>query len=868
MRASCRFLIGLLVSLPGLAVSAMPAGQGVDSATQARVVSDYGRLPMSFEANQGQVDAEVRYLARGPGYSLYLTPAEVVLSLRAGAPSDAGAVSTSVVRMRLAGAAPRPVLSGVDRLPGTSNYFIGNDPARWQSAIPNYAKVKYADIYPGIDLVYYGTQQQLEYDFIVAPGADPKRIVLDFDGTTTIALDANGNLVLATNAGAVVQHKPVFYQEIDGLRRAIEGRYRLISERQVQLEIASYDTAHPLVIDPILIYSTYLGGPEFDEALSIAVDHAGGAYLAGYTFGSFPTTVGGRVGVGDYDAFVVKLNPTGTALVYSTCLGGDRWAIARALAIDANRNVYVTGNTASSNFPTTAGAYQTVRGGDVDAFVTKLDATGTVLVYSTLLGGTGAGSSGSPGGVFSDGYTIAVDDDNHAYVAGFTTGKFPTTVGTFQTAFGGGGSDAFLLKLNSAGSGLVYSTYLGGTTSDGAASLALDKDGNVYVTGSTEGDFPTTPGAFQETYGGGAADAFAARVNDSGTGLLFSTYLGGESGDGGKALAVDGTGNIYITGLTAGGFPITPGAFQMTFGGSSDVFAAKLDRTGTSLVYSTYLGGPGWESGGSLVVDESGSAYIAGAAQRGFPITPGAYQTDGGFDDVFLSKLSANGAVLIYSTYMGKFGLANGIALDHKGNVYLTGKATGSFPTTPDAYMPVSSGITDAFVAKFAFFDSAVEYHHSAFDHYFVTSLPNEIAALDTGTFSGWSRTGRSFLTYLLDTPGTANVCRFWSAQTFAPKSSHFYTPYADECAKVKQDPVWQFEGHAFALRLPEVGLGYVTCPSDTRPLYRAYNRGMSGAPNHRYTTDPAVLGEMVAQGWQVEGDLWTRIFACVPAQE
>jgi len=670
MRTTYCFLFGFFVSLPGLAVSAEPAGQVVDAGTQARVVSHYDRLPMSFEANQGQVDPEVRFIARGPGYSLYLTPAEVVLSLRAVAPSDAETLSTTVVRMRLADAAPTPVLSGIDRLPGTSNYFIGNDPARWQSAIPNYAKVKYTDIYPGIDLVYYGKQQQLEFDFIVAPGADPRRIVLEFEGTTTMALDADGNLVLATNAGTVVQRKPLIYQDIDGIRHTIDCHYRVDGKQQVRVEIAHYDATRPLVIDPVLVYSTYLGGG---------------------------------------------------------------FAQGKGIATDRDGNVYVTGQTISSPFPTTPGAY--------------------------------------------------------------------------QVAFGGGG-DAFVTKLNSTVAAVIYSTYLGGTGGDFGEAIAVDAGGNAYVTGSTHGGFPTTPGAYQVTYGGGFDDAFVTKLNSTGDALVYSTYLGGVNSDSGFSIAINGSGRAFVTGRTYGGFPTTPEAYQRTFGGQFDAFVAEVHTSGSALLYSTYLGGTDEEQGYAIALDRNGYAYVTGFTRGDFPTTPGAYQTTS------------------------------------------------------------SGALSDAFVVKLAFLDAAVEYHHSAFDHYFVTSLPNEIAALDSGTFSGWNRTGLSFPTYVLDTPGTANVCRFWSAQTFAPKSSHFYTPYADECATVKQDPAWRLEGHAFALRLPEAGLGYVSCPSDTRPLYRAYNRGMSGAPNHRYTTDLAVLEEMVARGWQVEGDLWTRIFACVPAQE
>jgi hypothetical protein len=426
---------------------------------------------MSFEANQGQVDPEVRFIARGPGYSLYLTPAEVVLSLRAVAPSDAETLSTTVVRMRLADAAPTPVLSGIDRLPGTSNYFIGNDPARWQSAIPNYAKVKYTDIYPGIDLVYYGKQQQLEFDFIVAPGADPRRIVLEFEGTTTMALDADGNLVLATNAGTVVQRKPLIYQDIDGIRHTIDCHYRVDGKQQVRVEIAHYDATRPLVIDPVLVYSTYLGGG---------------------------------------------------------------FAQGKGIATDRDGNVYVTGQTISSPFPTTPGAYQVAFGGGGDAFVTKLNSTVAAVIYSTYLGGTG--------GDFGE--AIAVDAGGNAYVTGSTHGGFPTTPGAYQVTYSGGGADGFVTKLNATGTAFVYSTYLGGTGGDGAFGIGVDVSGNAYVTGVTTGGFPTTADAFQVTYAGGPNSAFVAKLNASGTSVLYATYLGGATQGAGMGIAVDPNGNL------------------------------------------------------------------------------------------------------------------------------------------------------------------------------------------------------------------------------------------------------------------------------------------------------------------------------------
>jgi hypothetical protein len=433
MHASFRLLIGwaILVSLPGVALDALSATARPDMATGARAVADYGKLPMAFEPNQGQADRTVRFLARGPGYGLYLTPTEAVLNLHGGTATSPTAPAPSI-RLRLAGANPRPEVSGVDLLPGTSNYFLGNDPKRWHSAIPNYAKVRYAAVYPGIDLVYYGRRRQLEYDFVVAPGADPGRIVLDFRGIEKLSLDREGNLVLATAAGDVVWHKPVVYQEVDGLRQPLDGRYRLRGRHRVSFEVAHYDVTRPLVIDPTLIYSTHLGGAARDVGNSIAVDGEGNAYVTGST--------GSNYAAAGQDIFVAKLNPVGNSLVYSTYLGGSTYDEGRGIAVDAAGNAYVTGMT-QGGLSTTPGAYQATHGGGSDAFVTKLDATGTALIYSTYLGGSGD----------DVGTGISVDGSGHAFVTGYTMSGFPTSPGAFQTTYGGGSTDAFVSSLNATG---------------------------------------------------------------------------------------------------------------------------------------------------------------------------------------------------------------------------------------------------------------------------------------------------------------------------------------------------------------------------------------------------------------------------------
>src|SRR5882762_8523809 len=528
----------LLVPLTLLAGFTLPAA----AATDARVSESYGKLPLRFEANRGQTHKDVRFLSRGPGYNLYLTANEAVLVLskpNADAKRDARGAKAQekslALHMSLVGAARKPLVSGLEEQGGKTNYFIGGDRSKWRSNVPTYTKVRYQNVYPGIDLVYYGNQRQLEYDFVVAPGADPRKIVLGFKGADKLELDAQGNLVLHAAGGDIRQHKPIIYQNIEGSRREIAGGYVRKGANRVGFQVAAYDRGQPLVIDPVLSYSTYLGGSGFngsglDLGVGIAVDADGNAYVVGWTNSSnFPTTAGAfqtTFGGGtNFDTFVTKLNPTGSALVYSTYLGGSGSDAGRKIAVDAAGNAYVVGQTSSSNFPTTTGAFQTSFGGGYsDAFLTKLNSTGSALVYSTYLGGTGE----------DDGSGISVDADGNAYVAGFTaSADFPATAGAFQTTFGGGYGDAFVAKLDPTGSALIYSTYLGGTDSDAAGNpgLAVDASGNAYVTGETAStDFPTTAGAFQTTLSG-YQNAFVTKLDPSGSALVYSTYLGGSITD-------------------------------------------------------------------------------------------------------------------------------------------------------------------------------------------------------------------------------------------------------------------------------------------------------------------------------------------------
>jgi len=700
---------------------------------RARLLGDYGRLPLHFEENRGQTDGQVRFLSRGAGYALFLTRDEAVLQLRNANPANPqGEVrnphsaipnpQSAVVRLKLLGANQAATAAGQEELPGKANYFIGSDPSRWRTNIPTYAKVHYRNVYAGVDLVYYGNQRQLEHDFVVAPGADPKQIRLAVEGAERLELEAQGDAVLRVGDGEVRLRAPLAYQEINGRRQPVTARYALQARNprpvpmqsgsairnpkseELSFELGAYDPALPLVIDPVLVYSTYLGGSDGEFASAIAVDSSGCAYITGYTYSTdFPTNPpNARQGPGNTpgynDVFISKLNAAGSALVYSTYLGGSDGDWGKAIAVDSSGNAYITGGTLSTDFPTNppnARQGPSNTPGYYDAFVAKLNAAGSALVYSTYLGG----------GYSDEGRGIAVDGSGNAYVAGWTSSdNFLTTTGAFQPA-PGGGEDAFVAKLNPAGSGLVYSTYLGGNYWEYANGIAVDSSGNAYVAGSTYSDnFPTTPGALQPGKAGDN-DAFVAKLNPSGS-LLYSTYLGGESEDEAYGIAVDGSGNAYVTGYTDSIYFPTYIPLQDHLGGdyAYNAFVTKLSPAGSALVYSTYLGGSNDDEAYGIAVDSSGNAYIAGwAYSTDFPLANPLQATRGGdCCDAFVTALDATGTALLYSTYLGGSGGegANGIAVDSSGNAYVAGSTDSSDFPRAGLLQPVFGGYEDAFVLK------------------------------------------------------------------------------------------------------------------------------------------------------------------------
>ncbi|HEV2706997.1 MAG TPA: SBBP repeat-containing protein, partial [Pyrinomonadaceae bacterium] len=657
----------------------------------------YGRVELSFEANRGQTDASVDFLARGTGYTLFLTSQEAVFAM---SPRDAAEKArpdspAKALRMKLVGANAGAGGEGVNELGGKVNYFMGNDPAAWRVNLPTYGRVRYSEVYPGIDVLYYGNQRQLEYDFVVAPGSDARSVSLEFEGADKVEIDTSGDLLLTMGEEVIRQLKPVIYQEVEGARRTVEGGYVIDAEGRVSFALGEYDAGHTLVIDPVIVYSTYLGGLNPEIARAIAVDASGHAYVTGFTRSDkFPTLNPVQSTLnGTQDVFVTKLNAEGTALVYSTYLGGSSSEEARGIAVDAEGNAYLTGLTGSTNFPL-ANAIQAAPN---DAFVTKLNETGSALVYSTYIGGTSS----------EFGEAIAVDSFGNAYVAGSTfSSNFPT-VNPIQASFGGF-TDAFALKIKADGTAFVYATYLGGSGADIAKGIAVDASGNAYLTGDTSSDKFPTANALQAKNAGGDADSFVTKIDADGAVLVYSTFLGGSGAEDGEAIAVDAAGNAYVTGVTESiDFP-TANAVQPANGGTTvlqDAYVTKLDATGSFLVYSTYLGGGGGEIGFGIKVDSSGSAYVVGAtgSTNTFPVINALKCARSGGDDAFVTKFNQKGSGFIYSTYFGGNGddSGQGIGLDSSGNAYIAG-------ITNSTDLPVVNAFQDTFGGGFPFGDAFV----------------------------------------------------------------------------------------------------------------------------------------------------------------
>ena len=672
--------------------------------SKRQLLNEYGKLPLAFEPNRGQSDPAVKYIARGSGYTLFLTSNEAVLSMTK--PARRGArPSSAVVRMQVAGARIPSKITALEQEPGISNYFIGSDPAKWRTNVPQYGRVNYEQVYPGVDLAFHGAQRQMEFDFVVQPQADAKQIELKFSGARHLRADQNGDLVLPTTLGDVRLHKPIAYQENGGKRERVEAHFALTGTNGVKFAIGAYDRNRELVIDPTVSYATYIGGGGEDQATSVAVDGSGNAYITGEAGDTtFPHSAG-TFGGGLHDAYVFKLNAAGTTQVYSTLFGGSGDDSGNGIAIDASGNAYVTGGTGSSNFPVTGGVLQSTLGGTADAFVAKFDTSGA-LSYATYLGGS-AGDFG---------LGIAIDSSFNTYVTGEVDSSDFPTLNAFQSALGGQ-ADAFVAELNPTATALVYSSYLGGTGIDNATGIAVT-GGKIYVTGNTIPSgataFPVTSGAFQTT-AGGATDAFVAKLDPAQTGnasLVYSTLLGGSGDENANAITVDGSGITYVTGSTTStNFPLSSPA-QGTLSGIQDAFLTKLNAAGTALNFSTYLGGTGTDIGVGVALDGGNNIYVTGqTSSSDFPtVSPTQATFGGGSNDAFISEYVSS--TLVFSTYLGgsgqedvtSTGLSGAVVVDGSNNIYVVGDTSSSdFPASVGAFQTsFGGGMADAFIAKFA----------------------------------------------------------------------------------------------------------------------------------------------------------------------
>jgi hypothetical protein len=731
------------------------------AAPATRVDRDFGKLPLSFEPNQGQTGDKVQFLSRGQGYALFLTPGEAVLELQKSNRKTIDAASAfptpSVLRMTLLGANAKAAVSGEQRLPGTSNYFIGNDSSTWHTSVPTYKRVAYTAVYPGVDLVYYGNQRQLEYDFVVAPGADAAKIALQFTGATPV-IDNAGDLVLAVQGEEARFHKPMIYQ-LDGDRKvSVAGSYQ-IAEGKVGFALGAYDHSKPLVIDPVLSYMTYLGGASEDDMKGMAVDAQGNVIVVGTTFSTdFPLKSAYDSTAISYNAnyphtmFVSKLNPTGTALVYSTFLGSS--TAAAAVAVDPSGNAYVYATTDDPNYPITAGAYQTICGanfnqstgariagcstqvasGNNSTVLSKISPDGSQLVYSTFL-------SGSNGHIAQ---AVAVNAAGEAYVVGVTNGQCTSAPAYYCIANTANASEAllsnqgdtygFLVKFNAQGSGLLYSTkiynhnpvghYLSGIKLN---AIALDAAGNAYVTGNMDSNYfiTITPGALQSTRFSTSLPAFVAKFNPSGTAatsLVYSTYLSGTtySTDYANGITVDSSGNAIVAGYTNScTFPTTQGAFSTVPGGSvsgnicAGGFLTKLNAAGTGLVWSTYTGANGAsgrnnDSNDAVALGPDGTVYVAGD-ENGVALSPSVNPLAGQSDNnrTYIKQFSADGSKVVFSSGLGgtpgdSQGIPVSIVVDPASNIYIAGATTDpSWPVTAGAFQKSNAGgANDGYIVK------------------------------------------------------------------------------------------------------------------------------------------------------------------------
>jgi hypothetical protein len=700
--------------------------------TTRQVQANYGQLPLAFEANKGQTDPRVKFVSSGAGYSVFLTSGGMVLSLR---PREsvppvisnsasktqptsnniAGNTPDTTMIFTLVGAASDPKAVGEEPLPTKVNYFIGRDPTKWQTNVQTYAKVRYQNVYPGIDLLYYGNNRQVEYDFIAAPGSDPNKIQFSVTGADSLNVDVAGNLVLTKGTNQLHFQTPAIYQLVNGAQIKVPGNYSLNDSTHVGFTVAPHDNSKTLVIDPVLVYSTFLGGRSYDQGSAIAVDAIGNAYVTGVTSSpDFPLAILGTLNPTQQRMFVVKLDVSGSTLLYADYFGSPSGNDSPdSIAVDSAGSAYVAGQTSSSDF-SIVNAYQPTLAGYQNAFLTKFSADGASLVYSTYLGGSGGDSA----------QAVAIDNVGEATIAGYTSSQNFPMASPYQSSIspdqnGRWGQYSFFSRFSADGSSLIYSSYLAGnllsqnycyycgpySTING---LALDHSGNLYVVGDTDTtNFPTTSGAFLQTYPGTYLSQvpFIAKFDTSGA-VVYSSYFGGTNYSYARAVAVDAAGFAYVTGYDEGGdkFPITATTIcdpnTQTCNG---MFVTKFDTTGSNLVYSSYLGPNNNTEGLAIQVDAAGDAYVIGNVYSSQFTTVNPIESYAGGQDLLLVEIDPAASTQLFATFVGEDQNESvaGMALDSSGALYVTGSTNSTyFPVTQSAFQSSWGGQNDAFILK------------------------------------------------------------------------------------------------------------------------------------------------------------------------
>lgn len=673
-----------------------------------QVLASYARLPLSFEPNLGQSAAPVRFLSRGPGYGLFLTADRAILLVSRQPAGPTAAPRFHSLSFSLLGGNPGAQIAASLPLPGISNYLLGDNPRDWRTNVPHFARVRYRGVYPGIDLIYYGRQRQLEYDFVVAPGADPARICLQVRGAQKLSLDRQGNLLLQLPGGTLQLRRPQVYQRFGSRKQTVPARFVLSDNKNVSFALGGYDRSRALVIDPQLAFFTYLGGAGNETAPAVAVDSAFHAYVAGTTnSAAFPTlnpyqsTLKGTTNV-----FISKFNIAGTALFYSTYLGGSGTDTAAGISVDSALNAYIGGTTTSADFPITSASAvpdSPATAGTNHVFVTELNSSGTGLVYSTYLAGNGVDVASG----------IAVGPQpSTVFVTGTTTSSNFATV---SKRAGLGTSQFFVTKLNTSkqkAASLLYSTYIGGSSPAGALTvgggIAVDGSANAYITGGTNYTDMPAVNAYQAALKG-TQNAFVAKLNPNGTlPAVFLTYLGGTGTDTGHGVAADSAGNAYVTGsTTSSDFPVLASAgssiYQGSFAGTTDGFITKVAAAGTSLIWSTFIGASGNTAGAAIAVDPYQNTFVTGATDGSVNAVNSTQGSNAGGTDAFVGEFNVSGTAQ-FVTYLGGTGndSGTGIALDTNGNPYVAGDTTSTGLATAGAYQAALSGGSDAFLAHFA----------------------------------------------------------------------------------------------------------------------------------------------------------------------